>query len=260
MKTNFHTHHELCRHAGGNAEDYIKEAVKHGFTEIGFSDHAPNDTYDFGYRMRDEDFLQYVNDINTTKRRYSDILTTYIGLEIEHLYDNGEYHNQFKDHLDYFILGQHFIFVDKDPKKRISSFGLTSKEEIIEYGNILCDAMKTKRYKIVAHPELYLYGYLDFDATAEQVARQICECANRTNTILEYNGNGYRRDKIQTNEGMIHPYPRQSFWNIAEEYNVRSILSSDCHSPKQLYDDTMKEVEEIYSKLSTRKVTYFEQF
>ena len=46
MKTNFHTHHKLCGHAGGTAEDYVLEAVEHGFEELGFSDHAPFDKYD----------------------------------------------------------------------------------------------------------------------------------------------------------------------------------------------------------------------
>ncbi len=34
MKTNFHTHTSLCRHADGTAEDYVKSAVSNGLTQL----------------------------------------------------------------------------------------------------------------------------------------------------------------------------------------------------------------------------------
>ena len=75
MKTNFHTHHYLCKHAGGNTEDYVLEALKHGFEELGMSDHAPNDKYDLGYRMYDDELSIYINDIKDAKKKYSDRMT-----------------------------------------------------------------------------------------------------------------------------------------------------------------------------------------
>ena len=41
MKINYHTHHYFCTHAIGNVEDYILEAIKNDFVEIGISDHGP---------------------------------------------------------------------------------------------------------------------------------------------------------------------------------------------------------------------------
>lgn len=38
-KTNFHTHNYRCEHAIGNVEDYVKVAIKEGYTELGISDH-----------------------------------------------------------------------------------------------------------------------------------------------------------------------------------------------------------------------------
>ncbi|HAH75526.1 MAG TPA: histidinol phosphate phosphatase HisJ family protein, partial [Kandleria vitulina] len=38
---NYHTHTYRCKHAIGKEEDYIKNAIKAGYTELGFSDHAP---------------------------------------------------------------------------------------------------------------------------------------------------------------------------------------------------------------------------
>ncbi|MDE6013685.1 MAG: PHP domain-containing protein [Anaeroplasmataceae bacterium] len=41
IKANYHTHLVYCNHAVGHAEDYIQEALKHHFVEIGITDHAP---------------------------------------------------------------------------------------------------------------------------------------------------------------------------------------------------------------------------
>ena len=38
---NYHTHTYRCHHAIGKEEDYILNAIKAGYTELGFSDHAP---------------------------------------------------------------------------------------------------------------------------------------------------------------------------------------------------------------------------
>ncbi|MFU8786768.1 MAG: PHP domain-containing protein [Candidatus Izemoplasmataceae bacterium] len=46
FKANYHTHHKLCKHAIGDANDYVKEAVRLNFSHLGFSDHAPSHTID----------------------------------------------------------------------------------------------------------------------------------------------------------------------------------------------------------------------
>ena len=40
LLTNYHTHHDRCKHAKGDVEAYVKEAVKHNYAEIGMSCHA----------------------------------------------------------------------------------------------------------------------------------------------------------------------------------------------------------------------------
>jgi len=260
MKTNFHTHHHLCGHASGNCEDYVLEAIDKGFTELGFSDHAPNDEWDLGFRMRDIDYKAYLDDIAYSQSKYGNRLTIYRGLEIEYFYTITNYYEKYQKETDYFILGQHLISMNKDDKNLRSCFDLKTSEEIYAYADTVCDAMKTGMFAIIAHPDIYMSGYLDFDKHAENVAHQICACAAKTNTILEFNGNGFRRSKNNTPQGYLQPYPRMEFFNIAEQYDVKTILSSDCHAPRQLYDDTIKEAEAIYNTFRFKKVYRFTEF
>ena len=52
-KTNFHTHNYRCEHAVGNVEDYVKVAIREGYTELGISDHAPMPEYYKNNRMKE---------------------------------------------------------------------------------------------------------------------------------------------------------------------------------------------------------------
>ena len=38
---NYHTHNRLCNHAVGTCKDYVLEAIKLGYQEIGLTDHDP---------------------------------------------------------------------------------------------------------------------------------------------------------------------------------------------------------------------------
>ena len=49
--SNYHSHVSLCGHAEGNVEDYVKEAIRCGYEEIGISDHAPIPVYFVGEKM-----------------------------------------------------------------------------------------------------------------------------------------------------------------------------------------------------------------
>ena len=46
--SNYHSHVALCGHAEGTVEDYVLEAIKHNYEEIGISDHAPIPVYFVG--------------------------------------------------------------------------------------------------------------------------------------------------------------------------------------------------------------------
>lgn len=50
MKTNYHTHTTRCMHAVGDDEDYVRSAIKGGFQELGFSDHAHGSITQILYR------------------------------------------------------------------------------------------------------------------------------------------------------------------------------------------------------------------
>lgn len=255
MKRNYHTHHYLCKHATGNTEDYVKEALKHNFDIIGMSDHAPNSRVgDHNVRMDESELDIYLKDIDQTRLKYSDKITILKGLEVEFFYDHEDYYKELRKKVDYLIHGQHYISMSDSMNDLISGFGLRTKEEILKYADILIDAMSSNYFDIFAHPDLYMCGYKDFDDTALKVAHMICRAAIDNDVVLEFNANGFRRGRANTPQGILQPYPRLEFWKIAKSYNCKTILNSDCHTPEILYDRVVKEAEEVYLKLGLNDV------
>ncbi len=255
MKTNYHTHHELCGHAMGIVDDYAKEAIKQKFEVLGISDHVPNSRVDdYGVRMRTKDFQPYLDEIEEAKEKYSSKLTILKGIEAEYFYDHEEYYEFLKKNLDYIILGQHYISHTKTLNDLQSSFALKTDQDIKIYANYVVEGMESGYFDILAHPDLYMCGYGNWNTVAIDVAHKICKVAETTNTVLEFNANGFRRGRHNTPQGYVQRYPRTEFWEIVKQYNIKTILSSDCHKPEFLYDDTIKEAEEVYLKLGLQKI------
>ena len=42
MIANYHTHTRWCRHATGEIEDYIREAVRKGLRAVAITEHVPH--------------------------------------------------------------------------------------------------------------------------------------------------------------------------------------------------------------------------
>ncbi|MCK5762200.1 MAG: histidinol-phosphatase [Candidatus Izimaplasma sp.] len=259
MKANYHTHHYLCNHAQGNTEDYVKEAIKSGFKELGMSDHAPNPRIaDKDVRMKPSEFKLYLEDIEAAQEKYKGQIKILKGLEVEYFYDHDEYYDFLRKNVDYLIHGQHYISMTNQMDNLISGFALKTKEQIKKYATYMEEAIKSGYFDILAHPDLYLNSYEKFDKYAEDVAHRICKSAKKHNIILEYNATGYRRGGKNTENGYMPNYPRREFWKIVKEYECRTILGSDAHNPKYLYDDTVKKAEEDYINLDLNIVEFLE--
>ncbi len=248
FKTNYHTHHELCKHAGGRAEDFIKSAIHHGLTTLGFSDHAPSRVLDETFRMSWDEFPIYVNDVLKNKQKYRDKIIVEIGLEAEYLDMNLDYYDTLLSKVDYLILGQHFILTEDKNNPFKSTYDLTTPDDLEKYTNGLIAGMQSGKFSMIAHPDLCLFSYPQFDIHAKDVAIRLAEASKKYDVPLEFNANGIRRGTTVVKEGTRYYYPREEFWRIVQRVGCEVLLSSDSHSPNELYD---KAIDDAY-KLAHR--------
>lgn len=256
-RINYHGHTALCRHAGGNCEDYVKEAIEKKLDILGISEHAPYPDDRHGLHMLYEELEPYMEDLRRLKKEYQGQLELYAGLEIEYDPKMTDYYHWLLDQerLDYLILGQHFYPSENDTLVNIYAIeteGDTSN--YVEYAKSLKAGMETGLFKILAHPDVIFINNLPWDENCEKACDIIIQAAKDTGTILELNANGIRRGKQMYCDGERYPYPYMGFWNKLSNSSLPVIVSSDCHNPYKLWDECVEEAYEIAKELNLNLV------
>lgn len=229
MKANFHTHTYRCHHATGEDREYFEAAASRGLEVLGFSDHSPYyfpDGYYSNFRMRPDEVDGYVGSLTSLAEEFKGCFKTYIGYEMEYypdLFDRSLAEVIKQNRCDYLILGQHFPKVEMGSPSSGSPHDRV--EDLKDYVDSVCAAMKTGCFFYVAHPDLFNFSG-DLDVYREQMKR-ICTVAKETDTPLEINLLGLRQGR---------DYPREEFWKIAAAVGNKSILGCDAHRPCDLAD------------------------
>lgn len=236
--SNYHSHIALCGHAEGTVEDYIKEAIKNQYEEVGISDHAPIPVYFVGEEMHHELWLfqmmnkqkfenDYLKQLDYCIKKYPNIKILK-GLEVEYIPSKDFYYQYLLSNVEYLNLGIHYFFVNGNI---INTYGYLSDDDINNYANTIEEALKTNYFSCLVHPDLYMYRIQKFTSFHEKIARRIIEACIKNDVYLEINANGGNR------------YPREEFWKIVKEYkDAKIIINSDAHYVKNFHGDNIKRV------------------
>ena len=230
MKVNLHTHTARCGHATGTEEEYVLAAIENGYEKLGFSDHTPF-PYEGGYvnrtKMLPEQLPGYIETVLSLKEKYKDSIEILLGLECESVPRFFSYLQEISKDMDYLILGSHGDW----SIGHTYSGRYTKPWQLNRYLADVVEGMESGLFLYVAHPDLMLGQYPEFDETAEFVSRQLCREANRLNIPLEYNLYGNLKPRPEGTLG--YPYP--PFWEIAAEENVQAVIGLDAHSAEQFF-------------------------
>jgi histidinol-phosphatase (PHP family) len=250
MKTNYHTHHELCRHAYGKTEDYVKKAIQLKFTELGMSDHGPilkdfmdEASYQISncdLRMSYEEYKHiYLEELNVIQKKYSHQIKLLKAVEIEYIESHDDYYKSLIEDLDYLALGVHYFFYQGN---YYNTFRGLNHQTIYGYAENIEKALDTKLFKILVHPDLFMFNYQSelngmhyFDHHAEIVSKRIIEAAIRNDVLLEINARGIQRHVNTMNDINSYYYPNAHFFKLVKDYtNAKIIVSADAHHPNDL--------------------------
>jgi histidinol-phosphatase (PHP family) len=237
-KINYHTHHYLCRHASGNVDDYVLEAIKNGYKILGMSDHGPLPCEPPFERMSYKEFEEiYLKQIEDAKTKYQNKLQILKGLEIEYIYNYDSFYKDLLTKVDYLILACHYYSGDELTMKYKGSGNVNDSSKLEEYTDLAVAALNTGYFKIFAHPDIFMTSYPYFDSHAKECSKRIIEAAIKNNVVLEFNANGLRKGKRKFENGdEDYSYPCKNFWNLVSEMNAEVTIGSDCHEPKLLHD------------------------
>ena len=250
-RSNYHTHTYRCGHASGTEEDYILEAIKNNTSILGISDHGPFPDIYHDFKMKFSDFPDYVKTIDELKEKYKEKIKILKAVEIEYFPQKINFYEDLltKYNLDYLLLGQHMYYKGNT----LVTYNLIDNTSyLIDYANSLKDAMDTKLFKIVAHPDFFMKFFLPYDDNSKKATDIILDAATKNNITLEINANGIRNGKFDTPDGYRYMYPFIPFWKEVAKTNIKVAVNSDCHNPKDMWDDAMFKAIELAKVLNIK--------
>lgn len=228
MKANYHTHTYLCNHASGTMREYIENAVKAGYEQLGFSDHGPyifdKPGYYSSFRMKCEEAKLYVNELLKLKEEYKKDIKIFIGYELEYYPKHFDKTYEYIKSLgcDYLILGQH---ITKNEYDGTPSGAPTNDEGVLsDYVSQAIAAIETGKFIYMAHPDLI--NFKGDDEIYEKYMRKLCLAAKEHSVPLEINFLGIEDSRN---------YPCERFWEIASECKNSVIFGADAHQKETVY-------------------------
>ncbi len=256
MMNNYHSHTYLCRHAGGKAIDYIKEAINLGFKKYGISEHAPMPNLESlgSVRMLDSEYSKYLNDLTEALLYGEGKIKVYKGLEVEYFPFYHERYEFFLKEMDYLILGQHYIILEDG--SYLSTYKLETLEHIIIYRDTLIDALNSGYFNLLCHPDLCFYNIPNPTKEMLEVLRPVIKLAKKLEIPIEVNANGLRKAlKYGPFRLENAPYPKAVFFKMVKEEEAKVIIQSDCHSLDAIYDWAILESRKFIKDLGLKEVT-----
>lgn len=271
LKANYHTHTYLCGHAVGDVKDYVNEAIRLGFKELGMSDHAHTPEYfmskdEYNHNqlyeiMSDRDFINtYVPEVLEAKKNPN--IKVYLGLETEYFPEFKEYFYDLRKKVEYLNLGIHFF---NYKGVNYSPYDPFSPNLVKTYTDIAIEAMASGLYTIFAHPDLFMMNYYSkeghrvFDGVCEECSKRIIEAAIKYDVYLEINANGIKRGLRKTADGKDeYLYPRTEFWKLVSGTKAKVVIGADAHSPEALGYYTIDKAEEFAKQFDLNLVDYVE--
>lgn len=240
----YHIHTKLCGHASGEMEDYVQEALKKGFGEFGFSDHAPaEEGYDPSHRMNLSRFPEYIENIQDLRDKFTNV-NIRIGIEAD-IYPGFESFleklvQQFS--VDYVIGSVHYI--DELPVflRELPSFTKREERQLIRnYFALVERGIRSGLINVLGHLDLIKWIFPESTEEILDAGSKVLETVSKNGPVLELNTSGMRKAPREV-------YPNPAFLKFASMLDIPICLGSDAHRPEEIgadFDNAFSLLEEI---------------
>jgi histidinol-phosphatase (PHP family) len=241
-------HHTHSNFSDGNSfpEEYVVEALRLGFSTLGFSSHAPV-PFKNTFALKEERMYDYRQAIRELQQKYSGQLEIYLGLEIDFIpgltRDFDYYRNELG--LDFVIGGIHLVnkgeelwFID-GPHFETYDSGLKEvfhddiRLGVKTYYESLCRMITTQKPEVVAHiDKIKMHNGGRFFTEDEPwyvaLVDEALDVVAESGCIVEINSRGIYKKRCPD------LFPSLEILKKLNRMKVPITFSSDAHMPGEL--------------------------
>lgn len=264
MKRDAHIHSPFCPHGTDDAfKLYIEKAIRCGFTDISFTEHAPApkgfvDTVPTKDSFLDPKYLEpYFIELQKLKREYRSDIQIKIGLEFDYIEgfesETTELLNEIGPSLDDSILSVHFLL----HKQKYSCIDFSAPsfisfiEQLETVENVYSLYYKTVQQSILAdlgpfkpkrigHPTLVHKFQLAHGKIVDDHEMILNTLTMIRDNSLEMDVNSAGLAKSYC----LEPYPPKRYIEIAKNMGIPMVFGSDAHRAEDLH----QYYEDIYNQ------------
>jgi histidinol-phosphatase (PHP family) len=227
----YHVHTKLCGHAVGEPEDYVREAIARGLSEIGFADHMPLlDRRDPRISMAPDDLPQYVDMVKDLQESVSGIRVR-LGIEMDYIPGRMEdiWEAASRHEFDYVYGSVHYIdeWGFNDSRNVAGYKGRDCDLLYARYFELFCEAAEQGGFDIMAHPDIIKKHGITTTLPIGRLYAEAAEALSRAGVAIEINTSGLRKTAAEI-------YPALPFLRACAERGVVVTLGSDAHAPREV--------------------------
>ena len=255
LKRDAHIHTQYCPHGTNDTiENYIKKAIKLGFKDITFTEHAPlptnfvDPTPEKDSGMDPHKLISYLDELNTLKEQYKENIHIRIGFEVDYIVgyetETTSFLNIVGPQIDDAILSVHFLKYN-DEYTCIDY----SEDTLLEFANklgsvqavydlyyetlkqsISADLGKYKP-KRIGHPTLIHKFQLAHGESIndDEHIKQVLQLMADNHCELDVNSAGLAKKFCKES------YPPLPYIQYAKSLNIPLVFGSDAHQVADLH-------------------------
>ncbi len=233
----YHVHTFRCGHAGGASAEFVRRAIALGLVEIAFTDHVPLyflplERRDPKLAMREDQFDDYVGEVEDLKREFEGRIAVRLGLEADYAEGREEELSRWLSRADWdVVLGSvHWVgngWID-DPATSPARFEREGASALYaEYYRLLAGAAATGFFDVLTHFDLpKKHGHRPSEPLREAEERALA-AARRAGCAIEISSAGLRKP-------VAEEYPEPRLLARAVALGIPVTFSSDAHAPAEV--------------------------
>lgn len=249
-----HVHSPYCPHGSNDDfEDYIKNAIEAGLTEITFTEHLPlpkgfvDPSPEKDSAMNIEELDSYINTVKKFKKQYRDKIKINVGVEVDYLEGYEEeikcILDKYGSDLDDGIISVHMINIEG--KYYLIDYSSEEFENLIRIlGGI--EKVYSKYYQTIKSAidsDLGEYkpkriGHLNivrkfnkvfpYDYSSNLLLEEVVKSIRKNRYEVDYNIAGYRKEECK------EAYISGALLDLVGKYEIPMVLGSDSHQAQDI--------------------------
>lgn len=247
LLTNYHTH---SRFSDGSSapRDYVEEALKQGFTTLGFSEHSVL-PFENTFALQQGTEQDYVSEISWLKQEFSANLEILLALEADYIPGMSTGFSALKRGLglDYIIGSVHLVknshpdklwFID-GPRRETYDDGLNElfggdiRKGVTAYWHQINQMLVNEEFDIVGHLDkikMHNQGrwFNESDEWYTSLVKETVALIAEKGVIVEVNTRGIYKGRSES------LFPGEYILKLLHERGIPVTISSDAHQPAEI--------------------------